>query len=419
MIMGKYNVEEIRKDFPILKSKMNGHQLVYLDNAATSQKPVQVIDSVVNFYKEYNANIHRGIYAISERATEAYEESKLKVAKFINSGSIDEIIYTRNTTESINLIALGRGNECIGKGDRVLITIMEHHSNIVPWQLLTKRTGGILDYVMLNPDESMLNMEALKELLEKEPKIVSISHASNILGTINNIKEISWLAHKHGAMVVVDGAQSVPHMKIDVKDIGCDFLAFSGHKMLAPSGIGVLYGKKEILEEMEPVLGGGDMIGTVGMQTATWNDLPWKFEAGTPNIEGAIGMGAAIDYLNNLGMKNIEAHEMELTRYAIEKMEKIHGLKIYGITNGANKERIGVISFMIDGIHPHDIASILDNDGVAIRAGHNCAMPLVRQILHNSAVARMSFYIYNTTMEIDTAVAALEKAVEIFKKRGG
>ncbi|MCL5440900.1 MAG: cysteine desulfurase [Candidatus Marsarchaeota archaeon] len=417
--MTEYNVERIREDFPILKSKMNGHLLAYLDNAATSQRPNQVIDSVTSFYREYNANVHRGIYSISERATEAYEESKLKVSKFINSESIKEIIYTRNTTESINLVALGKGSECIGKDDHILITMMEHHSNIVPWQLLAKRTKGILDYVGLDTNGSGLDMENVKEMLEKEPKIVSISHVSNILGTINDVKEISKLAHKHGALVVVDGAQSVPHIKIDVKEIKCDFLAFSGHKMLAPSGIGVLYGREEILEEMEPVIGGGDMIRTVGMHDATWNDLPWKFEAGTPNIEGGIGMGAAIDYLGRLGMENIEAYERKLTEHAIAKMKNIPGLRIYGITDGANIGRIGVVSFTIEGIHPHDLASILDNDGIAIRAGHNCAMPLVRQILNNNAVARMSFYIYNTIEEVDRAVESLERAVAIFKRQGG
>jgi cysteine desulfurase (EC 2.8.1.7)/L-selenocysteine selenide-lyase (L-alanine-forming) (EC 4.4.1.16) len=417
--MTEYNVERIREDFPILKSKMNGHLLAYLDNAATSQRPNQVIDSVTSFYREYNANVHRGIYSISEKATEAYEESKLKVSKFINSESIKEIIYTRNTTESINLVALGKGSECIGKDDHILITMMEHHSNIVPWQLLAKRTKGILDYVGLDTNGSGLDMENVKEMLEKEPKIVSISHVSNILGTINDVKEISKLAHKHGALVVVDGAQSVPHIKIDVKEIKCDFLAFSGHKMLAPSGIGVLYGREEILEEMEPVIGGGDMIRTVGMHDATWNDLPWKFEAGTPNIEGGIGMGAAIDYLGRLGMENIEAYERKLTEHAIAKMKNIPGLRIYGITDGANIGRIGVVSFTIEGIHPHDLASILDNDGIAIRAGHNCAMPLVRQILNNNAVARMSFYIYNTIEEVDRAVESLERAVAIFKRQGG
>lgn len=417
--MTEYNVERIREDFPILKSKMNGHLLAYLDNAATSQRPNQVINSVTSFYREYNANVHRGIYSISERATEAYEESKLKVSKFINSESIKEIIYTRNTTESINLVALGKGSECIGKDDHILITMMEHHSNIVPWQLLAKRTKGILDYVGLDTNGSGLDMENVKEMLEKEPKIVSISHVSNILGTINDVKEISKLAHKHGALVVVDGAQSVPHIKIDVKEIKCDFLAFSGHKMLAPSGIGVLYGREEILEEMEPVIGGGDMIRTVGMHDATWNDLPWKFEAGTPNIEGGIGMGAAIDYLGRLGMENIEAYERKLTEHAIAKMKNIPGLRIYGITDGANIGRIGVVSFTIEGIHPHDLASILDNDGIAIRAGHNCAMPLVRQILNNNAVARMSFYIYNTIEEVDRAVESLERAVAIFKRQGG
>ena len=411
--MKGYDIDRIREDFPILKTEVNGHRLAYLDNAATTQKPASVIDSVTGFYRGYNANIHRGVYAISEMATEAYEQSKEKVAKFINGRSIKEIVYTRNTTEAINVVAISLGRELISSGDRILITEMEHHSNMVPWQMVAARKKATVDYARLEREGNRLDIESFKEMLEKGPKIVSVSHVSNVLGIVNDVRALAKLAHKHGAIVVVDGAQAVPHMNVDVSELNCDFLAFSGHKMLGPSGIGVLYGKEDALERMDPVLGGGDMIRTVTPEGATWNDLPWKFEAGTPNIEGGIGLGAAIDYINSVGIEKMLAHERELTDYAIGKLEGIKGLKIYG-AGGSREERIGVLSFAIEGLHPHDIATLVDRDGIAIRAGHHCAMPLVRDILHQNAVARASFYMYNNREEVDRLADSLERATKIF-----
>ncbi|MFP3278361.1 MAG: cysteine desulfurase [Candidatus Micrarchaeota archaeon] len=407
------NVESIRKDFPILSSKMNGKQLIYLDNAATTQKPKQVIKAIEDYYKKYNANIHRGIYRLAEEATAMYEKSKQKVADFISAKGIEEIVYTRNTTESLNLVAIAWGEANIDKGDHILISEMEHHSNIVPWQLLAKRKGANLDYIKINDDTS-LNMESLKEELEKKPKIVSLTHVSNVTGTINDIKEIARLVHEAGAVFLVDGAQSVPHMKINVKDLGCDMLAFSGHKMLGPTGIGVLYAKKEILEAMPPFLGGGDMIKAVSYHSAIWNDLPWKFEAGTSNIEGGIGLGAAIDYINKIDIEEINKYEKELTRYALERISEIKNVDIFGYGYENIEKRAAVISFSIKGVHPHDIAQIFDKEGIAIRAGHHCAMPLVKRLVSNGSVARMSFYLYNTKEEIDKAIDAIIKVKKIF-----
>jgi len=408
-----FSVESIRKDFPILRSKMNGKQLIYLDNAATTQKPKQVIKAIEDYYKKYNANIHRGIYKLAEEATAMYEESKQKVADFISAKGIEEIVYTRNTTESLNLVAIAWGEANIEKGDHILISEMEHHSNIVPWQLLAKRKGANLDYIKINDDTS-LNMESLKEELEKKPKIVSLTHVSNVTGTINNIKEIARLVHEAGAVFLVDGAQSVPHMKINVKELGCDMLAFSGHKMLGPTGIGVLYAKKEILESMPPFLGGGDMIKAVSYHSAIWNDLPWKFEAGTSNIEGGIGLGAAIDYINKIGIEEINKYEKELTRYALERISEIKNVDIFGYGYENLEKRAAVISFSIKGVHPHDIAQIFDGEGIAIRAGHHCAMPLVKRLVSDGSVARMSFYLYNTKEEIDKAIDAIIKVKKIF-----
>jgi len=407
------SVESIRKDFPILRSKMNGKQLVYLDNAATTQKPKQVIKAIEDYYKKYNANIHRGIYKLSEEATEMYEESKQKVADFISAKGIEEIVYTRNATESLNLVAIAWGEANIEKNDHILISEMEHHSNMVPWQLLAKRKGAKLDYIKINDDTS-LNIKSLKEELEKKPKIVSLTHVSNVTGTINDIKEVARLVHEAGAVFLVDGAQSVPHMKINVKDLGCDMLAFSGHKMLGPTGIGVLYAKKEILESMPPFLGGGDMIKAVSYQSAIWNDLPWKFEAGTSNIEGGIGLGAAIDYINKIGIEEINKHEKELTRYALERISEIKNVDIFGYGYENIEKRAAVISFSIKGVHPHDIAQIFDKEGIAIRAGHHCAMPLVKRLVSNGSVARMSFYLYNTKEEIDKAIDAIIKVKKLF-----
>jgi len=407
------NIESIRKDFPILSSKMNGKQLVYLDNAATTQKPKQVIKVIEDYYKKYNANIHRGIYKLAEEATAMYEESKQKVANFIGADGIEEIVYTRNATESLNLVAIAWGEANIEGGDHILISEMEHHSNMVPWQLLAKRKGAYLDYIKINDDTS-LSMQSLKEELEKKPKIVSLTHVSNVTGTINDIKEVAKLVHEAGALFLVDGAQSVPHMKINVKDLGCDMLAFSGHKMLGPTGIGVLYAKKEILEAMPPFLGGGDMIKAVSYQSAIWNDLPWKFEAGTSNIEGGIGLGAAIDYINKIGIEEINKHEKELTRYALERISEIKNVDIFGYGYENLDKRAAVISFSIKGVHPHDIAQVFNKEGIAIRAGHHCAMPLVKRLVSNGSVARMSFYFYNTKEEIDKAMDAIIKVKKLF-----
>ena len=408
------DVGAIRKDFPILSKTMNGKPLTYLDSAATSQKPKQVIDAIKDYYESYNANIHRGIYELAEHATEAYTDSKVKLAKFINADSYQELIYVRNTTEAINLVALTWGAENVRKGDRILITEMEHHSNMVPWIMLAKRTGAKLDYVKLDGTHSMLDMENLEEQLAKGPRLLAITHASNVLGTINDIRKITSMAHDAGATVLVDGAQSAPHMPVDMKDIGCDFFALSGHKMLGPTGIGALYGKRDLLDSMQPLFGGGDMIRTVGFQDYTPNDLPWKFEAGTPNIEGGIGLGVAIDYLNGIGMENVRSHERRITKYALEKLNSIEAVKVFGPSTDNLDARAGVVSFAIDKVHPHDVASIFDSEGVAIRAGHHCAMPLVTSVLDEAAVSRMSFYIYNNEADVDRAVDAIGKVKKVF-----
>ncbi len=413
--MAKLDARKIKKDFPILSTKMNGKLLAYLDSAATSQKPKQVIDSISYYYKNYNANIHRGIYKISEKATEAYTKSKEDLAKFINAKSYREVVFLRNATEAINLVALSWGDANVKRGDHILTTPMEHHSNMVPWQLLAKRKGAHLDYANLS-ENSFIDMEDLGEKLEMEPKIVAITEVSNVLGTINDVKKITEMAHKAGAVVLIDGAQSAPHMKVDVQKINCDFFAFSGHKMLAPSGIGALYGKEDVLDLMNPLFGGGEMIRSVTLEGATWNDLPWKFEAGTQNIEGAIGFGEAIGYLNKIGMDKVRKHEEDITRYAMEKLGEIDRVKIYGPTSKQMNKRGGIVSFSVDGIHPHDVSQVFDSEGIAIRSGHHCAMPLVTQMLGNSALSRMSFYIYNEREDIDRAVHAIHKAKRIFGK---
>lgn len=413
----KFDINAIQSDFPILKIKINGKRLVYLDSAATSQKPRQVLEAMDDYYKTYNANIHRGIYKIAEKATEAYVESKVKTAKFINAKYMEEIIYVRNTTEAINLVALTWGNANVGKGDHILISEMEHHSNIVPWMLLAKRKGAVLDYIKLDKGNSRLDISSLESMLKKKPKIVAITQVSNVLGTINNLKEIIRMAHKSGALVLVDGAQAVPHMKVDVKELDCDFFAFSAHKMLGPTGIGVLYAKKEILEKTEPLFGGGDMIRTVQYDSYSWNDLPWKFEAGTSDVAGGIGLGAAIDYLNSIGMGNIRNHEIRLTKYAMDKLSRVKGVHIYGLDSKHFNERAGVIAFSLEKIHPHDVAQIFDSEGIAIRAGHHCAMPLVTERLMQPALSRISFYLYNTEKDVDAAISALEKTKNVFRTK--
>ncbi|MGC8628914.1 MAG: aminotransferase class V-fold PLP-dependent enzyme [Candidatus Micrarchaeia archaeon] len=408
------DVDLIRQDFPILSTKMNGKPLAYLDNAATSQKPVEVIDAINEYYKTYNANIHRGIYKISEEATEAYIKSKEKVAKFINAGSYRQIIYYRSTTEAINILARSWGEQNLEKGDHVLLSEMEHHSNLVPWLMLAKRKGIVIDYIKLK-DKKTLDEESLKEKLELKPKLVAFTHVSNVLGTINEAKHIIELAHKAGATTLLDAAQSAPHLPLDVSELDCDFMAFSAHKMLGPAGIGVLYGKEDLLEKMEPVLGGGDMIRSVEFYSCTWNELPWKFEAGTQNIEGAIGFGAAIDYLQKIGMDKIRAHEKELTRYALERLEE-ENVEVFGPEKDDLQHKAGVISFAVKGIHAHDMAQVFDSEGIAIRSGHHCAMPLVNEVLGEVAVARMSFYLYNKKDEVDRAIEAIKKARKLFNK---
>jgi len=400
------NFEQLRKDFPILNRKIHGKQLVYFDNAATSQKPKQVIDAMDNYYKNSNANIHRSIHQIGEEATKLYEEAHEKVADFINADSYQNIVFTKNTTESLNLLAYSLTSK-LKKGDEIAISQMEHHSNFVPWQQLAKQRGLKLKFIKID-GEGNLDKKSIQENITKRTKIVSLTHASNVLGTINPIKDIAKIAHEHGAMVVVDGAQSVPHMPVDVQQLDADFLAFSGHKMLGPTGIGVLYGKKELLEEMQPFLYGGEMIREVKFDDTTFNELPWKFEAGTMNIAEAVGLGAAIDYLKKTGMENIRNHDAELVDYAMAKLKKIDWIKTYG-----PKERGAVISFNVKGVHAHDVAQILDSDGVAVRAGHHCCMPLMG-VLGVPATARASFYLYNTEKEVDHFVEALYKVKKIF-----
>ena len=415
MASGSLNADEIKKDFPILQVRVNGKPFVYLDSAATSQKPKQVIDAIYEYYTKYNANIHRGIYQIAELATEAYVESKRKVGTLIGTNAMEEIVYVRNATEAINVVALTWGNENVGKGDHILISEMEHHSNIVPWQMLAKRKGAVLDYIKLDRNKCALSEESFEKELAKRPKIVAVTHVSNVLGSINDVKKMTKRAKKEGAMVLIDGAQSVPHMPVNVNEIGCDFLAFSGHKMLGPTGTGVLYGKRELLDNMEPLYGGGDMIKTVEFQSYTPNDLPWKFEAGTQNIEGGIALGTAVDYLNKLGMAKIRGHEKQLTRYALESAQKIKNVKVFGCGIEKVEERGGVVPFSIKGVHPHDVASIFDRDAIAIRAGHHCAMPLVTGVLGEGALSRMSFYIYNDEKDVDKAVNAINNVKRIFK----
>ncbi|MCP8313079.1 MAG: cysteine desulfurase [archaeon] len=404
------DVEKIRQDFPIFYQKFKGKPLIYLDNAATSQRPNQVVDAMNDYYQRYNATIHRAVYELGEEATNAYEGAREKVAKFINANP-KEIIFVRNATEAINLVAYSWGRSNIREGDKILLTLMEHHSNIVPWQLLAKEKRARLEFVDID-DEGLLKMDDFEKFMNEGIKFMGLVHASNVLGTINPVKEMVNYAHKNGTLVLVDAAQSVPHMPVDVHEIDCDFLAFSGHKMLGPTGIGVLYGKRELLEEMNPFLGGGDMIREVHLREASWDDLPWKFEAGTSNVAGAIGLGAAVDYLNKIGMKNIREHEKELTRYALDKMTKIKGIRIYGPKDA--KVRGGVISFNLGDIHPHDLASILDGEGIAVRAGHHCAQPLMERLGVNGTT-RASFYVYNTEREVDSLVNALEKARKVFK----
>ncbi|MGE8080673.1 cysteine desulfurase [Peribacillus loiseleuriae] len=404
------NPYEIRKLFPILDQEVNDQPLVYLDSAATSQKPSAVIQSIEDYYRGYNSNVHRGVHTLGTKATDAYEGAREKVRKFINASVMEEIIFTRGTTTSLNIVAKSYGGANLSEGDEIVISYMEHHSNIIPWQQIAKQTGAVLKYVPLQPDGT-ISIDDVKATITNATKIVSIMHVSNVLGVINPVKEIAAIAHQYGAIMVVDGAQSTPHLKVDVQDLDCDFFAFSGHKMVGPTGIGVLYGKKELLEKMEPVEFGGEMIDFVGLYESTWKELPWKFEGGTPIIAGAIGLGAAIDFLSEIGLDNIEAHEHHLAAYALEKMAGIDGLTIYGPLDPM--KRAGVITFNIADVHPHDLATVLDMDGIAIRAGHHCAQPLMKW-LDVSATARASFYLYNTEEDIDKLVKGLVKTKEYF-----
>ena len=402
------NVEEIRKDFPIFANR----DIAYLDNGATTQKPIQVINAVKEFYEKYNANPHRGAYTLSLEATEKYENARTKVAKFINAKHREEIIFSKNATESLNLIAYSYGMEGLKSGDEVTISIMEHHSNLVPWQKITKATGSKLNYMYIN-DEFEIPEEEIKKKITNKTKIVGITHVSNSLGTINDVKKIIKYAHKMGAVVIVDGSQSIPHMKIDVQELDADFFVFSGHKMLSPLGIGVLYGKKALLEKMTPFLMGGDMIEYVYEQDTTFAEVPYKFEAGTQNVEGAVGLDAAIDYIENIGYDKIQEIEQDVVSYAREELSKLDFLSLYLTPNKENHS--SVISFNIKGIHPHDIASILDTEGVCVRSGNHCTQPLMRYLKIDST-CRASFYFYNTKEDVDRLVKALNKAYDMFKK---
>ncbi|MDG4962763.1 cysteine desulfurase [Lactococcus lactis] len=401
-------LESIKKDFPVLNQIVNDEPLVYLDNAATTQKPLKVLAAIKDYYENDNANVHRGVHTLAERATEKYEAAREKVRQFINAKSTKEVLFTRGTTTSINWVAQFAG-QILKKGDEIVISIMEHHSNIVPWQEVAKKTGAILKFVYLK--DGQLDMDDLRKKITNQTKFVSIAHVSNVLGTINPVEEITKIAHEHGAYMVVDGAQSTPHMAIDLQKMDVDFFAFSGHKMMGPTGIGVLYGKEELLNQFEPVEFGGEMIDFVYESHSTWTELPWKFEAGTPNIAGAIALGAAIEYIQELGIDQIHQHEIELIDYLMPKLQEIEGLKIYGPKD--NVKRGGLIAFNIEGLHPHDVATALDMEGVAVRAGHHCAQPLLNY-LETPATARASFYLYNTKADCDKLVEALKKTKEFF-----
>lgn len=403
------NVSEIVKDFPILKQQVHGNRLAYLDSTATSQTPTQVIDAIDDYYKRYNSNVHRGVHTLGSLATDGYENARETVRRFINAKYFEEIIFTRGTTASINIVAHSYGDANVNEGDEIVVTEMEHHANIVPWQQLAKRKKAELKFIPLTEDGE-LAIEDVKATINGKTKIVAIAHVSNVLGTINDIKAIAEIAHDHGAIISVDGAQAAPHMDIDMQDLDADFYSFSGHKMLGPTGIGVLYGKRTLLNNMEPVEFGGDMIDFVDKYEASWADLPTKFEAGTPLIAQAIGFAEAIKYLQNLGFEAIHQHEATLTQYAYDKMSEIEGIEIYG---PAKDRRAGIITFNMTDVHAHDVATAVDTEGVAVRAGHHCAQPLMKW-LKQSSTARASFYIYNTKEDIDQLVESLKQTKEFF-----
>jgi len=416
------DVSKIREDFPILKRRINGKQLAYLDNAATSQKPKQVIEAISNFYKTSNANVHRGIHTLSVEATELMENARRKVADFVGVKDSAEIIFVRNATEAVNLVAYSWGRNNIGRGDEIVLTVAEHHSNFVVWQQLALENGAVLKIVPLRQAQGLrpihengeVDLVAFKNALTKKTKLVAFFHVSNVLGIINNANRLSSIVHREApkAKILIDGAQAVPHMPVDIDSIGCDFYVFTGHKMLGPTGIGVLWAKRELLEEMPPFLFGGEMISKVVLEKSSWNELPWKFEAGTPDIAGAIGLGAAVDYLSKIGMENVRKHEIKLTEHAIKKLSEIPDVTIYGPLDA--KVRGGVVAFNVGPAHAHDVASILDSEGVAIRSGHHCAQPLM-EFLQIESAARASFYIYNTEEEVDRLVEGIGKVKKVFK----
>jgi cysteine desulfurase/selenocysteine lyase len=407
-ILNGINVELVREDFPILKRKVHGKQLVYLDSAATSQKPACVIDVINDYYRIHNANIHRGVYQMSQEATARYKDAHVKVARFINARSYEEIVFVRNATEAINLTAYSWGRANIKAGDVILLTEMEHHSNLVPWQLLARELGARLEFISVDKN-GLLNLQEMRKNIDGRIRLVAVTHMSNVLGTVNPVKLIADFAHENKALILVDAAQTVPRYAVDVQEIDCDFMVFSGHKMLAPNGIGALYAKRELLENMEPFMGGGDMIEEVKLRESKWNELPWKFEAGTPAIEEGIALGTAIDYLEGLGMESIGNYEKQIIAYAMERLSEIDGIEIYG---PSSEQRGGLVSFNLAGIQPHDIAAALDYDGIAIRAGHHCAQPL-HEKLGIKASARASFCFYNTMEEVDKLIDGLLKAKKV------
>jgi cysteine desulfurase / selenocysteine lyase len=405
-----FDIDRIRRDFPILKREIGSHQLVYLDNAATSQRPVQVLAEMTRFYRDHNANIHRGVHTLSVEATDLYEGARAKVARFINAPRVEELVFTRNTTESINLVAHGWARKFLQAGDEVVISEIEHHSNIVPWQMLRDERGIVLRYIPMLPDGT-LDLEAARQTIGPKTRLLAITAMSNALGTIVPLDVLIPMAREHGAKVLVDGAQSVPHLPVDVQALDVDFLAFSAHKMLGPTGMGALWARYELLDAMDPFLGGGDMILTVTMERSTWADVPAKFEAGTPNVGGAMGFAAAVDYLSALGMDAVRAHEVEVTDYALRRLGDVPGVSIFGPPSA--EERGGVISFELEGVHPHDVGQVLDTFGVAVRTGHHCAQP-VMAALNVPATARASFYIYNTPAEVDRLAIGLEQVMKYF-----
>ncbi|GIP04952.1 cysteine desulfurase SufS [Paenibacillus lautus] len=401
-------IASVREQFPILHQEINGHPLVYLDNAATSQKPQVVIDAVKRYYEWENSNVHRGVHTLGSRATDAYEGAREKVARFINAESSEQIIFTRGTTTALNLVASSYARSVCGPGDEIVLTEMEHHSNLIPWQQAAIAVGATLKYIPLQPDGT-IRVEDVEALVTERTKIVAIAYVSNVMGVVHPVKQIAEIAHRHGAVIVVDGAQSTPHMKVDVQDLDCDFYALSGHKMCAPTGIGALYGKKALLESMEPIEFGGEMINDVGLYESNWKELPWKFEGGTPIIAGAVGLGAAIDFLEDIGMDAIEQHESQLAAYAMNRISEIDGITIYG----PRERKVGLVTFNLGDVHPHDVATVLDAQGIAIRAGHHCCQPLMRW-LKVSSTARASFYLYNTEEDVDRLVSALIQTKEYF-----